>query len=309
MLSRELAPEEDGWDTAGVNGSRLVEGTRSQWLDVGDIRIHACFWGGDDSDCIVFLHPTGFLGAIWKPVIDRLRGLGFEGAIWTFDQRGHGLSSKPDTGYHWSSFEQDAASALDQLNIIGALAVGHSAGATTLAGVAAQYPDRIRRLVMIDPILFDAAMAKLVGAQGEHPMAARTRTRRLVWGSREELYASYRDRQPYAAWTEEALQAYVDFGTFDRPDGEIELLCPGRLEAQVYEGVGSVDGFERVARVEIPLLMVRGEKTDSFPKSSVDRAVAAMRNGRFVEMEGCGHFMPMEQPDRIAELIVAESRA
>jgi hypothetical protein len=38
----------------------------------------------------------------------RLRAGGFGGRDSHYDQRGHGLSSKPDDGYHWQSFVDDA---------------------------------------------------------------------------------------------------------------------------------------------------------------------------------------------------------
>lgn len=292
-----------------MNGCRLAPESQSSWIDVDEVRIHVSDWGGDESDCAVLLHPTGFLGAVWRPIITRMRCRGFSGRILTVDQRGHGLSSKPDEGYQWIHFENDLEAVLKALKIRGALAIGHSAGGTIGAGVAARFPERFRRVVLVDPILVDAATAEKVRQSGDHPMAARTRNRRLVWPSRDELFSSYRARSPYSTWSEEALRDYVDFGTFDRPDGEIELLCPGRLEAQVYENVGDPDGFERLAGVKVPVLIVRGETSDSFPVAGAQRALRALEQGRLIELAGCGHFMPMERPDEIADICIAESRA
>jgi pimeloyl-ACP methyl ester carboxylesterase len=268
---------------------------------VGGVTLHVEDWGGSGAT-VVLGHPTGFLGAVWLPVIRRLRSRGFGGHILTYDQRGHGLSSKPDEGYDWQRFVDDAVALLAGLGIRGALCVGHSAGATTLACAAAAEPRLARGLVMIDPILFEPEFGTIFRG-GDNPMAARTRTRRLVWSSREEMLASYRSREPYCTWTEEALRAYVDHGTFERPDGEVELLCPGRIEAQVYENSATLDVFARLAEIEVEVLLVRGGRSTSFPPERAQRALAALRHGRLVTVDPATHFVPMEYPDETAALI------
>jgi pimeloyl-ACP methyl ester carboxylesterase len=276
----------------------------SSRIRIGDVTIHVDDWGGS-GETLLFAHPTGFLGAVWLPVIRRLRAAGFDGRIYTFDQRGHGLSSKPDEGYQWRHFIDDVRALAASLDLEGAIGIGHSAGATTLAGVAAEDPQRLRRLLLIDPILIEPAGHESGKA---NPMSMRTRTRRLVWSSREELFESFRSRPPYDTWGEEALRAYVDHGTFERPDGEIELLCPGRIEAQVYQNAASVDGYALLRTLSIPVLLVRGERSDSFSAERASRALACLQNGRLMTIENATHFVPMELPDLTASLVLSELR-
>jgi pimeloyl-ACP methyl ester carboxylesterase len=273
-------------------------------IKVDTVELNVEDWGGDGRP-LVFAHPTGFLGAIWRPVIRRLREAGSRAHILTFDQRGHGLSSKPDAGYEWDRFIDDTSRLLRALDVENAIGVGHSSGATTLAGVAAGNPTVLVRLVLVDPILVDVEHRALPHAGGS-AMAARTRTRRLVWASRDEIYDSFRSREPYRTWTDEALRAYVDFGTFLRPDGEVELLCPGRIEAQIYENSGSRDAFEDLRALEVPCTLVRGGRSVSFPQARAERALACLRFGRLVTFGEAGHFVPMELPDPIAGLILDE---
>lgn len=280
---------------------------RDHRVAVGAVSLHVTEWGGANStDTIVLSHPTGFLGAVWKPLIARLRALGVGSRILTCDQRGHGLSSKPDDDYAWERFVEDTIGLFHALDLRGVLAVGHSAGATTMAGVAAAEPGLVSRLVMIDPVLFHPKWAAAMEEAGENPMAARTRTRRMVWPSREALVASYRDREPYRTWTDEALRAYVDEGTFERPDGEVELLCPARIEAQVYSAAAAFDAFAVLQRVRAPLLLLRGEHSTTLDEGRTRLALEAAPHARLVTVAGTGHFLPMERPDEVAGLIVAE---
>jgi pimeloyl-ACP methyl ester carboxylesterase len=277
-----------------------------QRVRVGDVELHVSDWGGEGR-AVVLAHPTGFLGAVWKPILRRLREAGLTDRLLTYDQRGHGLSSKPDSGYEWQRFVDDTTALFAALGIEQAVGVGHSAGATTLAGVAAAHPRLLRRLVLIDPVLMDPDIARLVAESGgENPMAARTRTRRMVWPSRQELFRSFRKRPPYSTWSDEALHAYVDDGTFDRPDGEIELLCPARIEAQVYSHAMSFDAFGVLARVRVPVLLLRGEASTTFDEPRARRALQTLPDGRLVTLARTTHFLPMEDPDEVARLIVAE---
>ncbi len=277
----------------------------SQFIEANGVRLHVCDWGGSGRD-ILFAHPTGFLGAVWKPVIDELRKADCTSHILTYDQRGHGLSSKPDSGYVWANFTDDLEAIMDALGLEGAMGVGHSGGATTSALVAGQQPKRFKRLMLIDPIFYTEEMRAVVEHAGVNPMVERTRTRRLVWSSREEIYESYSKRAPYDTWRPEALKAYIDYGTFERPDGEIELWCPGRIEAQVYAHAPGLDAFGQLRKLRVPALIVRGECTDSFPEDSARKAVEAIPEARLITIEGTTHFVPMEKPEIVASLILAE---
>jgi pimeloyl-ACP methyl ester carboxylesterase len=280
---------------------------RSFYVSANAVRLHVTDWGGEGTP-VLFAHPTGFLGAVWRPVIDCMRASGFAGRVFTFDQRGHGLSSKPDQGYDWPNFVDDVRTLINELDLRDFCGVGHSAGATTLACASARDPGRARGLILIDPILIDPAQNEHRRGR-DHPMAAKTKTRRLIWASREELFRSFRNRAPYDTWTDESLRAYVEEGTFERPDGEFELYCPGRIEAQIYQKADSLDGYACLSVLRIPALIVRGERSDSFDAVRAERAIACLPRGRLLTVPDTTHYIPMEAPRLIAELILAEQTA
>src|SRR5439155_297725 len=95
----------------------------------------------------------------------------------------------------------------------------------------------------------------------ENPLAAAARRRRNVWPSREAMFASLRGRMPFETWEEEFVHLYVDHGVADRPDGQVELLCPGEIEAQVYANAPLTDGFGFLEHLAVPALVIRGEQS------------------------------------------------
>lgn len=100
---------------------------------------------------VVFIHGlTGNL-AIWHLTVvpwvcDRYRCL-------TYDLRGHGYTDVPPSGYTCAQFATDLIELLDALQIETADVVGHSLGADIALYCAFLYPDRIRRVVLLEALV------------------------------------------------------------------------------------------------------------------------------------------------------------
>src|SRR5437763_7647826 len=150
-------------------------------------------------------------------------------------------SDQPPTGDRWEAFGADLKGFLDVLGLDGVRAVGHSKGATAMAASAAAGTRRLARAVLIEPVLVSAP--HVTEPAWDNPLAAGARKRRNVWPSREVMFASLRDRMPFETWEEEFVRLYVDHGVADRPDGQVELRCPGEIEAQVYAHAPMTAGF------------------------------------------------------------------
>jgi pimeloyl-ACP methyl ester carboxylesterase len=128
--------------------------------------------------------------------------------------------------------------------------------------------------------------------------------RRTVWSSREAMFKSYRSRLPFKGWREDVLRLYVEHGTYLRPDGQVELKCPGPIEAQMYPGATPFEAFEMLPKVGCPALVMRGEHSDSHLPFITQAVADQMPTARVVTIEGGGHFCPMEKP----EAVLAEIR-
>jgi pimeloyl-ACP methyl ester carboxylesterase len=67
-----------------------------------------------------------------------------------YDQRGHGSSSLPPSGYTTAHLADDLRQLLDALQIHRAHLVGHSVGGAVALHLAAEHPDRVASLVIAD---------------------------------------------------------------------------------------------------------------------------------------------------------------
>jgi non-heme chloroperoxidase len=76
--------------------------------------------------------------------------------VYAIDLRGHGLSSKPETGFRWNEdFSNDVTSFIIKEIAEETILVGHSLGSMVAAAVAANHPEFVSALILEDPPAFD----------------------------------------------------------------------------------------------------------------------------------------------------------
>ncbi len=269
---------------------------RSNFTNVNGVRLHTLDWGGDGAP-IVFLHATGFLGRIYRPLAERLRAIGH---VYSYDQRGHGHSSTaPDGEYTWDATMGDLEGFITAMGWSGIRAVGHSAGATAIGSLASERPDLIARAVLLEPVIFESPDAPELGWR--NPFIERTLKRRRIFDSVEAMYANFENKPPYNTWRKDILRDYCEFGTRLTPDGKRELKCAPEVEAKFYESARDFDGLARILRCTSPLLVLFGARGDSLGASLSGKVARGLTHGRVIDVDDAGHFLPMEKPDFAAD--------
>src|SRR5262249_54876200 len=102
---------------------------------------------GGKGPAVVMLHGFGNTGHMWALLAAVLAK---DHPVTVPDLRGMGLSSYPDAGYDNKTQAQDIARVMDKLNVQKADLVTHDIGNMVGYALAAQFPDRITRWVVID---------------------------------------------------------------------------------------------------------------------------------------------------------------
>ncbi|MEX1158520.1 MAG: alpha/beta hydrolase [Thermomicrobiales bacterium] len=102
---------------------------------------------------VVCLHGVWDWWRYWRPLVPAGPG-SFEGRpLLILDLRGHGDSSKPESGYRWDDYAADVVAFIAEHGYERVTLAGHSLGALTALLTAAQMPERIESLVLEDPPL------------------------------------------------------------------------------------------------------------------------------------------------------------
>ncbi|MAZ89025.1 MAG: alpha/beta hydrolase [Cellvibrionaceae bacterium] len=255
---------------------------------------------------LVLVHATGFHGRCWDQVIQRLEGR----HVIAVDQRGHGASEQKPF-HNWAEFGEDLAALLTELGVNGVEAVGHSMGGHASVAAAAHHPALFSKLLLIDPVILDPSFYAMWDEQvltGEptHPAARR----RSQFSSRDDMYDRYRERLPFSLFTEAAMRDYCHHGLVDNDEG-VQLACAPAHEARIYDSVCSNQSIlEQAKTVSIPVTVARSmqptkpEDIMDFRYSPTWKQLASQfPNGEDRLFEHLTHFMPMQDPDQVAQLI------
>src|ERR1700731_3250762 len=102
---------------------------------------------GGKGHAVVLLHGFADTGDMWAPLA---KALYKDHTVIVPDLRGMGLSSQPAGGYDKKTQGVDIAMVMDKLNVQKADLVTHDIGNMVGYALAAQYPDRITKWVVID---------------------------------------------------------------------------------------------------------------------------------------------------------------
>ena len=100
---------------------------------------------------VLLLHGKNFCAAYWEPTIRALVSRGYRAIA--PDQIGFGKSSKPEHfQFNFQELATNTRALLDSLHIDKVSMVGHSIGGMLATRFALMFPDRVERLVLVDPI-------------------------------------------------------------------------------------------------------------------------------------------------------------
>ncbi len=120
---------------------------KSAFVNVNSIRLHYLDWGGS-GPALLFLAGIGCNAHIFDGFAPRFTD---HFHVLAFTRRGHGESDYPETGYDIDTLTEDIRLFLDCLGIDQAILVQHSNEGIELSHFAARYPERVRKLVFLEP--------------------------------------------------------------------------------------------------------------------------------------------------------------
>lgn len=263
-------------------------------------------------------HDVAYRSAGSGPVIMLVHGIAGRSGTWTRvmpelardhtviapDLLGHGESAKPRGDYSLGAYASGIRDLMVALGHDSATFVGHSLGGGIAMQLAYQFPERCERLVLVasgglgkevSPLL------RVLSGPGSEYVLPVILTRRLYdvaatatgWLSKlgvrpdpflEEVWTTY------AALTDARAQ---------------------RAFVHTIRSVIDVTGQRVSARdrlylaQEVPTLIVWGDRDGVIPVTHAHAAHELIPGSQLEVFEGVGHFLPVERPERLADVVSA----
>ncbi|WP_427790615.1 alpha/beta fold hydrolase [Brevundimonas diminuta] len=212
---------------------------------------------------LVFVHANGFNARTYRTL---LQPLSSALRIWAPDLRGHGatrLPAAPQGHRSWKDHRDDLIALLQAIGGPPVALAGHSIGGTSGLLAAAERPDRVSRLLLLDPVIWPRPMVMALNlplasrlSRG-FPIVSQTLKRRAVFDSREQALAAYRGRGAFKGWSDMMLADYLADGLTETDKG-LELTCAPAWEASNYAAQAH-DPWRALARYPGAVRVLKGE--------------------------------------------------
>jgi pimeloyl-ACP methyl ester carboxylesterase len=218
------------------------------------------------------------------------------------DLRGRGLSDKPPTGYSIEHHCKDVLSLIDDLGLKQPVLMGHSLGAFISLVFAAQYPQRIDRLILVDGggKLTKTQMAKVFA--GIKPSLDRLGKTFPSF----EYYISQMKQAPYLQPWNSYMETYFHYEVEKVKGGLRSRVHPKHIEEEA-KNLGKVDSSQFYKKVTSPTLILRATKgmlADDdllLPEEVAERMVRQIPKAKRVDLEGTNHYSILFQPNKMRD--------
>lgn len=244
-------------------------------------------FGPADGRPLLALHGLSGHGARWRRFAENQLA-GFR--VIAPDLRGHGESTW-NPPWNLEQFAQDVLGVLDDRGLDRVPVMGHSYGGAIALYLANLAPDRVSRLVLVDPALGLEPETCLEDAE-----SARTEE---VFSTIEDARASQAERWSFAS--DEQLADELGSGFFQDDDG---------VWHRNYSPAMSVMAWSEMARPHVvpsagtPTLLVPALGADYVQPAFVADCRAVLGDDLTLHEMDCGHVVYLEKPLELGKLVL-----
>ncbi|RDK05027.1 alpha/beta fold hydrolase [Cupriavidus lacunae] len=283
---------------AALHAHAAAPAVQDRTVNAAGLQIHTLQAGSGSETPVVLLHGYAETSRMWLPLIPRLAE---SRVVLAPDLPGAGTSSIPASGFDKKTLAQNIHAMVHALGYRKVKVVGHDIGLMVAYAYAAQYPDEVESVTLMDAFLPGVGDWQKVWLlrdlwhfhfYGETPL-------KLVQG-RERIYFEH-------FWNDFAADRTRSVPEADRRFYAATYARPGRMAAgfeYFHTFAQDAEDFAAFARTPLPMpvLVLAGEKASG--TFLIDQARLVAGNVTGVSMKGSGHWLMEEAPEQTISEVV-----
>jgi len=244
--------------------------------------------GPESGPVVILVHGFSVPYYIWDTTFASLADAGFR--VVRFDLFGRGYSDRPDTDYNGKLFEGQIVDLIASLELDSPVdVVGLSMGGAVTMRFAANHPELVRKIVLVDPAHKASATPKLPQFIGKHllaltyfPHAADGQMTDFLYpGNYPTWVDQYRVQMTYEGFRRAITSTIYNFGTEDH-----------------------LANYRKVQELGTPVKLFWGTEDQTLDISGAD-TVQGVLDVDYLPVEDAGHLPHIEQAD-IVNLAIVE---
>ena len=274
----------------------------SRYIDTGDLRLHAVT--GGDGPPLLLVHGWPQTWYAWRLLMPALAR---DFTVVAIDQRGIGLSDKPQDGYDTGTLASDLVAVMDALGHQRFAMYGTDVGMPIAYALAADHPDRLDRLVVSE--------APLPGISPSPPLFLPRQLNERLWHlafnqlpnvneqlvtGREDIFfgAEFDASAGTKKLPDDAVRYYIDTLAAD-PDhlrGSFEFY-------RTIPTTSAQNEHRKTRRLTLPVLAIGGAESSGEGVGNTMKLAAD--DVQTLVIPGCGHWVAEQAPEQLLAALTA----
>jgi pimeloyl-ACP methyl ester carboxylesterase len=274
----------------------------SRYVDTGELRLHTVT--GGDGPPLLLVHGWPQTWYQWRLVMPTLAR---DFQVVAVDQRGIGLSDKPEGGYDTATLARDLVALMDALGHRRFAVVGFDTGMLISYALAADHPDRVERLVVgeaplpgISPPTPLILPPQAVDRLWHIPFNQLAETNEQLVRGREDIFigAEYAASAGTNKLPDDAVGYYID-----RLASDPEALHGSFQLYRAFPATTAQNEQRKTRRLPMPVLAIGGAESSGDMVADTMQLVAD--DVQRLVIPGSGHWVAEQVPEELLAALTA----
>jgi pimeloyl-ACP methyl ester carboxylesterase len=250
------------------------------FVSANGIRLHYLEHAGGEPT-IILMHGLTANAHAFDGLI--AAGLSPQFRVCSIDLRGRGQSDQPAEGYTMEDHARDIVGLLDALDMPKAVIGGHSFGALLTLYLAANYPDRVEKMILMDAAArmhpnTKEMLGPALGRLGQHFPS---------FGA----YIEKVKQAPYMTGWNEAMLSYYDADVRRHPDGSVTPIPHPEQMMQAVNGGLGYPWLDYIRSIDKPAVLINGPgvytmEAALLPEENARETADMMQHCSYVKVAG-----------------------
>ena len=252
----------------------------SHFVASNNIQLHYLEFEGSGTT-IILMHGLTANAHAFDGLIEE--GLAPSFHVISIDLRGRGESDQPENGYSMEDHAKDILGLMDALKISSAVIGGHSFGALLTLYLAANHPERVEKLILMD------AAARMHANTKEMLVPALSRL-----GQNFSSFDNYLEKiksAPYLTFWEEAMKSYYKADIKVNEDGSVTPVPQLTHMTEAVQSGLNYPWLDYIQNIKQPSLLINGPgvytlEAALLPEENAMETVDMMHDCLYVKVPG-----------------------
>ena len=260
------------------------------YIKLSDGITHYKLEGPDNGPVVVLVHGGTIPIWTWDKQVQALNNAGFR--TLSYDKYGRGYSDRPDVTYDQELYKRQLLELVDKLALTEPFdLVGLSLGGGTAVNFTARYPDRVRKLVLISPLINNFKVPSFFRIPVFGEFMARLAGIRVIVNRFVSLFEKNLESEKYT-------RLFVEQTTYKGFQRSV-------LSMLRNDAVGDYSpAYQIIGNQKRDILLIWGTADTEITKEMIRDIRSFIPHLKFKPVEGVGHGIVFQEPDTVNNLII-----